>query len=234
MFESELKKLLIANGATLVGFSEIGEKAPEGFTHLRYAVTIIRRLSDTIVETIDGRPSIVYFHPYRTTNTKLDLLALDAVDFIEAKGYSALPIAPSQSTNTEKDAYRGVFSHKTAAVLSGLGFIGKNALLITPEYGSKIRLATVLTDMPLIAEKPLIIGGCGSCEICKNACPAHAITGCNYDYGAPRATILNAQLCSEHMKTYNDIGRGAVCGICMSVCPHNHRKNKKKENFSCD
>lgn len=224
MFEQELKNILKRNGATLVGFSDLGEKASPEFPHLRYAVTIVRRLSDTVVETINGKPTIMYFHHYRTTNTKLDLLALDAVDFIESQGYSALPIAASQSTNTDKDAYRGVFSHKTAAVLSGLGFIGKNALFITPEYGSKIRLATVLTDMPLSPEFPVMTRGCGSCEICKNACPAKAITGNNYVYGESRDTILDARRCSEHMKTYKDIGRGAVCGICMRVCPYNQRK----------
>lgn len=226
MFELELKTLLKESGATLVGFSDLGDKAPKELPHLRYAVTIIRRLSDTVVETIDGKPSIMYFHHYRTTNTKLDLLALDAVDFIEEQGYSALPIAASQSTNTDKDAYKGVFSHKTAAVLAGLGFIGKNALFITPAYGSKIRLATVLTDMPLSPEFPVMARGCGSCEICKNACPAKAITGNNYVYGEARDTILDARRCSEHMKTYKDIGRGAVCGICMRACPYNQRKRK--------
>ena len=224
MFEQELKNILKKNGATLVGFSDLGEKASPEFPHLRYAVTIVRRLSDTVVETINGKPTIIYFHHYRTTNTKLDILALDAVDFIESQGYSALPIAASQSTNTDKDAYRGVFSHKTAAVLSGLGFIGKNALFITPEYGSKIRLATVLTDMPFSPEFPVMTRGCGSCEICKNACPAKVITGNNYVYGEARDTILDARRCSEHMKTYKDIGRGAVCGICMRVCPYNQRK----------
>lgn len=224
MFEQELKNILKANGATMVGFSDLGDKVSPEFPNLRYAVTIVRRLSDTVVDTINGKPTIMYFHHYRTTNTKLDLLALDAVDFIEAQGYSALPIAASQSTNTDKDAYRGVFSHKTAAVLAGLGFIGKNALFITPEYGSKIRLATVLTDMPLSPEFPVMKRGCGDCEICKNACPAKAITGNNYVYGDARDTILDAHRCSEHMKTYKDIGRGAVCGICMRACPHNQRK----------
>ena len=229
MFEQELKSILTKNGATLVGFSDLGDQASAEFPHLRYAVTIVRRLSDTVVETIHGKPSIMYFHHYRTTNTKLDLLALDAVDFIESHGYSALPIAASQSTNTDKDAYRGVFSHKTAAVLAGLGFIGKNALFINPQYGSKIRLATVLTDMPLSAEFPVMVKGCGSCEICKNACPAKAITGNNYVYGEPRDTILDARRCSEHMKTYKDIGRGAVCGLCMRACPYNQRKTKGGE-----
>ena len=225
MLEQELQTLLTGNGASLVGFSVLGDKAPPEFPHLRYAVTIVRRLSDTVVSTITDKPSIMYFHHYRTTNTKLDLLALDAVDFIESKGFSALPIAASQSTNTDKDAYRGVFPHKTAAVLAGLGFIGKNALFITPEYGSKVRLATVLTDMPLTPAHEVMAPRCGACEICKNACPAHAITGALYEYGAPRDTILDAARCSAHMKTYKDIGRGAVCGICMRVCPYNNRKS---------
>lgn len=229
MFETELHALLREKGASLVGFSELLDKAPPEFPHLKYAVTIVRRLSDTVVETIAERPSIMYFHHYRTTNTKLDLLALDAVDFIEMKGYSALPVAASQSTPTEKEAYRGIFPHKTAAVLAGLGFIGKNALFITPEFGSKVRLVTVLTDMPLKSEKPVQAPKCGSCEICKNACPAHAITGKLYEYGAPRDTIFNARRCSEHMKTYKDIGRGAVCGLCMRACPYNRRKPHKEE-----
>lgn len=226
MFENELHSYLMKNGATLVGFSALKDKSSPDFPALRFAVTIVRRLSDTVVETIDGKPSIQYFHHYRITNTKLDLLALDAVDFIEAHGFSALPIAASQSTNTDKEAYRGIFQHKTAAVLAGLGFIGKSGLFITKEYGSKVRLATVLTDMPLIPSGSVISEGCGACEICKNACPAGAITGNNYVYGAPRDTILDAGRCSAHMKTYKDIGRGAVCGICMRVCPYNRRKHR--------
>lgn len=224
MFEKELEEKLISSGAALVGFSSLGEMTAKGFSNYKYAVTIVRKLSDAIVETIDGRPTIMYFQHYRITNTKLDLLALEAVDFIESHGYSALPIAASQSTADDKEAYRGVFPHKTGAVLSGLGYIGKNGLLITNEYGSKIRMATVLTDMPLSAMRPMIQNGCGDCLICKNACPAGAITGNAYIPGAERSTIFNAQKCSEHMKTYKDVGRGAVCGICMSVCPKNKVK----------
>ena len=226
MLETELEARLKQNGATLVGFSALGDKAPSELGNFPFAVTIVRKLSDAVVATINGRPSLPYFQHYRITNTKLDLLALCAVDFIEAHGYDALPVAASQSTNTDKDAYRGIFPHKTGAVLAGLGFIGKNGLLITKEYGSKVRLATVLTNMPLSPQRPLIPDGCGNCERCKDACPAGAITGEHYINGAPRDTILNARLCSEHMKTYRDIGRGAVCGICIRACPYN-QKNRK-------
>ena len=154
----------------------------------------------------------------------LSVLCLDAVRFIENQGYNAFPIAASQSTNDDKSAYRGVFAHKTGACLSGIGYIGKNALLYTKEYGSKVRLATVLTDMPLVRQREIIKGGCGDCDICKRACPAGAISGINYEVGMARDDFYSADKCSSHMKTYKDVGRGAVCGICIKACPKNKLK----------
>lgn len=225
MYEKELRGILEQNGADLVGFSCVEDKLPEEISEYKYAVTIVRRLSRAVTDTIKGAPSMIYFQHYRITNTKLDLLALDAVSFIEKKGYYALPIAASQSTPDSKEEYRGVFPHKTAAVMSGLGFIGKSGILITNKYGSFVRLATVLTDMPLEPSGKVQTSKCGECTICRDACPAHAITGKEYIPGQPRKEILDAKKCSEHMKTYRNIGRGAVCGICMSVCPFNKKNN---------
>lgn len=220
MYEKELEKILKEAGADLVGFSSLGENRPPEHPEYGYAVTIVRKLSRAVIKTINGAPTMEYFQHYRATNARLDSIALDAVSFIENAGYLALPVAASQSTPDKKDEYRGIFPHKTGAVLSGLGFIGKNGLLIT-EYGSAVRLASVLTDMPLSAQKEIKPCLCGDCQICKNACPAGAITGELYVNGAERSTIFDAKKCSEHMKTYKNIGRGAVCGICISVCPYN-------------
>ena len=228
MFEKELEEMLISHGASLVGFSCIESAPSPDFPEFKYALTIARKLSDTVVDTIDGAPTMSYFQHYRITNTKLDLLALDAVDLIEAHGYRALPVAASQSTPYAKSEYRGIFPHKTGALLSGLGYIGKNGLLITEEYGPRVRFSTVLTDMPLAPQREPINGGCGDCMICKNACPAGAITGENYVVGAPRDSVIDAEKCSEHMKTYKDIGRGAVCGVCVSVCPKGKKKKCKQ------
>ena len=220
MYEKELEKILKEAGADLVGFSSLSENRSPEHPEYGYAVTIVRKLSRAVIKTINGAPTMEYFQHYRATNARLDSIALDAVSFIENAGYLALPVAASQSTPDKKDEYRGIFPHKTGAVLSGLGFIGKNGLLIT-EYGSAVRLATVLTDMPLSAQKEIKPCLCGDCQICKNACPAGAITGERYVIGAERSTIFDAKKCSEHMKTYKNIGRGAVCGICISVCPYN-------------
>lgn len=220
MYEKELEKILKEAGADLVGFSSLGENRSPEHPEYGYAVTIVRKLSRAVIKTINGAPTMEYFQHYRATNARLDSIALDAVSFIENAGYLALPVAASQSTPDKKDEYRGIFPHKTGAVLSGLGFIGKNGLLIT-EYGSAVRLASVLTDMPLSAQKEIKPCLCGDCQICKNACPAGAITGELYVNGAERSTMFDAKKCSEHMKTYKNIGRGAVCGICISVCPYN-------------
>ena len=225
MFEKEIETILKKEGASLVGFSCVESAPSPDYPEYKYAVTIARKLSDTVVDTVDGAPTMSYFQHYRITNTKLDLLALSAVDFIESKGYRALPVAASQSTPYAKGEYRGIFPHKTGALLSGLGYIGKNGLLITEEFGPRVRFATVLTDMALEPQKEVIKDGCGACMICRNACPAGAITGENYVPGAPRDSVIDAEKCSEHMKTYKDIGRGAVCGVCVSVCP----KGKKKQ-----
>lgn len=220
MYEKELEKILKEAGADLVGFSSLGENRSPEHPEYGYAVTIVRKLSRAVIKTINSAPTMEYFQHYRATNARLDSIALDAVSFIENAGYLALPVAASQSTPDKKDEYRGIFPHKTGAVLSGLGFIGKNGLLIT-EYGSAVRLASVLTDMPLSAQKEIKPCLCGDCQICKNVCPAGAITGELYVNGAERSTIFDAKKCSEHMKTYKNIGRGAVCGICISVCPYN-------------
>lgn len=221
MLEDKLTELLTNGGASLVGFSKLNESPIANQPELIYAVTLVYKLSDAVLKTIDGRPSISYFQHYRAVNARLDSLCLDAVRFIENQGYNAFPIASSQSTNDDKSAYRGVFAHKTGACLSGIGYIGKNALLYTKEYGSKVRLATVLTDMPLERQREIIKGGCGDCDICKKACPAGAISGINYKVGMARDDFFSAEKCSSHMKTYKDVGRGAVCGICIKVCPKN-------------
>ena len=203
MYEKELEKILKEAGADLVGFSSLGENRSPEHPEYGYAVTIVRKLSRAVIKTINGAPTMEYFQHYRATNARLDSIALDAVSFIENAGYLALPVAASQSTPDKKDEYRGIFPHKTGAVLSGLGFIGKNGLLIT-EYGSAVRLASVLTDMPLSAQKEIKPCLCGDCQICKNACPAGAITGELYVNGAERSTIFDAKKCSEHMKTYKN------------------------------
>ncbi len=224
MNEKLLKDTLLNLGADLVGFSKLDKSPIVNQENLIYAITVAVKLPDAVLKTIEERPTIEYFHAYRTANALLDRITFLGARLIEKQGFNAFPIPASQSTADDKSSYRGAFSHKTGARLSGLGFIGKNALFISREYGSKVRLATILTDMQVESELPVIENGCGECKLCLNACPAGAISGIPYKSGMEREDFFSAEKCSNHMKTYKDIGRGAVCGICIKVCPHNRLK----------
>ena len=111
-------------------------------------------------------------------------------------------------------------AHKSVAVLAGLGFVGKSGLFLSTQYGSKVRLATILTDMPLQSELPVIENGCGDCQACQKACPAGAIFGTLPTTDGERN--FDPEKCSRYMKEhFQDIGRGSVCGVCIKVCPKN-------------
>ena len=219
MEQTQLKHFAQSLGANLVGFCQLEKPPLDAFPHIRYAVSLAVKLSDAVLQTINDAPSFIYFQHYRTANTLLDQIAFRLAGEIERCGYSAIPVAASQSLGKD-NPYRGVLPHKTAASLSGLGFVGKSGLFLTSEYGSKVRLATVLTDMPLERELPLIENGCGECTLCKNACPAGAIFGELPKTNGERN--YDPEKCSKYMKEhFQDIGRGSVCGICMKICPKN-------------
>ncbi len=221
MLENLLKQELCSLGADLVGFSKLPRSPIKDQQNLIYAITIAVKLPDSVLKTIENRPTIEYFHTYRTVNALLDRITFLGARLIEKQGFNAFPIAASQSTADDKLAYRGIFSHKIGARLSGLGFIGKNGLFISEEFGSKVRLATILTDMEVVPDRPIVESKCKGCTICQKACPGGAISGIEYKEGMQREDFFSAEKCSNNMKNYKDIGRGAVCGICIKVCPFN-------------
>lgn len=216
--QEQLKTFVLSQGASLVGFCRL-DKSPVKEMQLNYAISIAVKLSDAVFKTVENAPSFAYFQHYRTANALLDRIAFSLSEKIEGNGFLALPVAASQSLG-KNNPYCGIFPHKTAAVLSGLGFVGKSGLFLSEKYGSKVRLATVLTNFPLVPEHSVIENGCGGCEICKNACPAGAIFGELPHTNGERN--FDAEKCSKYMKEhFQDVGRGSVCGICIRVCPKN-------------
>jgi epoxyqueuosine reductase len=220
----QITKKLKDEGVEAVGFSFLGDVLPQRYAALPYGVTLLCRLSQFVVDEImngeEPGPTYAYFHHYRTVNAFLDREALWVASMLQRAGARALPVAASQSVG-DMGPYSGIFPHKTGAVRAGLGWIGRNALLVTPQYGPRVRLATVLTDFPLPISEPQPMPGCGDCQECVAACPAAALTGETFQPGRPRSSLLDAAACSAHMKrAYQQIGRGAVCGVCMAVCPY--------------
>ena len=217
--QNQLKTLARSLGADAIGFCALPASPIDGLPTLTHAVSIAVKLSDAVLQTIENAPSFMYFQHYRTANALLDSIAFRLSRAIEETGFSAFPVAASQSLG-KNNPYRGVIAHKTAAVLSGLGFVGKSGLFLSTDFGSKVRLATILTNAPLQSELPVIENGCGECQICKNACPASAIFGEKPTADGNRN--FDPEKCSQYMKEhFQDIGRGSVCGVCIKVCPKN-------------
>ena len=221
-FQDELKAFAKELGADIVGFCAFDAPPSPLAPTLKYALSIGVKLSDAVLQTVDNAPSFVYFQHYRTANALLDSIAFRLARKIEEYGYLALPVAGSQSQG-KQNSYNGVIAHKTVAVKAGLGFVGKSGLFLSEKYGSKVRLASVLTDLPLQSELPIIENGCKDCLACVKACPAGAIYGQLPTTDGERN--FDPEKCSRYMKEhFQDIGRGSVCGICIKVCPKNKLK----------
>lgn len=217
---NELEKKLFDWGASFVGFSDIEGRLPDSLSKVRYAITVGVRLSDFIIDQINDKPTYTYFHHYRTVNALIDQITLRGQLLIGEKGYDSIAIPASQTVNDTEEKYSGIFPHKTAAVLAGLGWIGKSGLFISPAYGPRVRLGTILTNMKTCNENNPIEQECGECRVCVDKCPAMALTGNSWKEGCNRSCILDAKACSDYMnQNFKHIGRGSVCGICVRSCP---------------
>ncbi len=221
MLRDEIKNFLLEKGVSDVGFCRIDNSD----TGLSYAVSIAVRLSDAIIDEIDGAPTPTYFNHYRTVNAFIDRCLLETGLFLQSKGYKYITVAASQSM--PGTPFNGRYSHKEAARKAGLGTIGKNSLFLHKKYGARVRLGTIFTDAVLERDCEMPENICTGCNACVKACPSGAITGNDWYEGVKREDIFSPAVCSEYMKTsYKNIGRGAVCGICMKVCPANNPVNK--------
>jgi len=212
-----LRKRIIKWGASIVGFGNLNHLLPDESKQLHIGISIAIRLSNAIIDGIKEAPTFTYAYHYRVTNQLLDFIALKASNLLQSRGYEALPIPASQTVNHEK--LEGLFPHKTVATRASLGWIGKNALLITPEYGPRVRLASVLTDAPLEVSQPISESRCEQCSLCVKACPAKALTGKSWQEETKREELIDVGLCHE-VTQRNKIKFGEpICGICVSVCP---------------
>lgn len=177
---------------------------------LPLAVVVALRVSRGVLATLEDGPNLLYFHHYRQLNAHLDRAATVLAAEIERHGASALPIAASQIVDWERMA--GQVSHGALAHLAGLGWRGRNNLLVTPELGAQVRLASVLTDLPLPADRPLE-GGCASCRRCAASCPAGAI--------GDSASEFDLAACHRKLDEFRR-GRRVpqhICGMCVAACP---------------
>lgn len=138
-----------------------------------------------------------------STERKMDALADKLAVRLETEGY--------KSVSKLKFAR---LPHKTVALRAGLGFIGKNNLLVNDQYGCALMLGKVLTTAPFVTmsttpKKPQ----CGDCSVCVDVCPTKALHGKTWSITTSRDEIMDRKLCS-------------LCLKCMVWCPYTEKYAK--------
>lgn len=156
-----------------------------------------------------------YTNTLMAATATLRVIAFQVARFIEKNGYRAT-IAPSEGSEfgywyANRKTLMADFSFKYASYHAGLGNFGMNHLLITEEFGSRIRMTAILTDAALVPEKspqlPLVNDACRDCMKCIDICPVGALT---------EEGVIHREKCAEYM--FNVLG-GLRCGMCLKVCP---------------
>ena len=222
----KLESLAKDMGATYFGIADltsarqrISEQGGEFLAQFPRAVSHGFVLADGIVNTLVHHKNITalnnyWYYVYQIVNPRLDSISLMLAQSLDKAGFQAFVVPSSQTIDRTK--LTGVFSHKLAAHLAGLGWVGKSALLITPEHGPRVRWGTVLTDAPLGAGTPMD-EMCHDCCVCVKGCPAHAFTGQAFNKPRPRSEIFAAEACDHYLGKRETLHR--ACGICVYICP---------------
>jgi epoxyqueuosine reductase len=222
-WQAQLADELRSAGATLVGFADLTDLPDTVRAGLPRAVSIGVALAPQVVQGLTAGPTPDYHAEYARVNALLGRLAAETVRTIEALGFAARTSAVTVKVVHGDGAT--ALPHKTVATRAGLGWIGDCALLITPELGAAVRLASVLTDAPLTSGAPIDVSRCGTCSACVDACPAHAVTGTPWHAGIARDQLLDVSACKK-MASSLATAQGIdviICGICVNACPWTQR-----------
>jgi epoxyqueuosine reductase len=191
-------------------------------------ISIGLAIPDSIVDFLPERADInvsceYRIHGYDVLNRRLDLIASVVSSYLNQRGYRTLPIVVADRTD-EENALPTV-SHKMVAHIAGLGWIGKNCLLITPEHGPRLRLISILTNAPLVTVDNPLAQRCGKCVACVKICPVKAIKGKNYELGESREERLDFIKCHNYFENLKANQKYPVCGLCLYACPYGKTKS---------
>jgi epoxyqueuosine reductase QueG len=216
------KEELLCHGADLVGFGDLSGVPPEVREHLPVGVSIAVKYPKDVIRSIAELPTPVYCNHYHRLNEKLDGLVTMGAELLHAMSYQAIAQTREHVGYGEAED-RTALPHKTVATRAGLGWIGKCALLVTKQYGSMIRLSSILTDAPLKVARPINKSYCGACTVCKEACPAHAVSGSLWSVDVRRDEFFNAAACRRTARERSWLALKTeitICGRCIAVCPY--------------
>ena len=223
MLNDELSSLLKSEGADLVGFANLRKIDPGTRNNLPYGISIAVALNPQIISAIREGPTKAYVEECQRADNLLESIGRKVLKFLRQRGHEAQPRTTPGAEYPDTLTTR--LPQKTVATRAGLGWIGKCALLITREFGSAVRLGSILTDAEIFAATPEVVSQCGDCADCVEICPARAVTGSEWRVGVERATLVDVFACRKTARelltkrTGGEITGRTFCGLCIVACP---------------
>lgn len=201
---ADVRQRALQLGAGAAGISRVTDRALyEGYeTPFRYAISIAYPMNYGEMEYVtQPRGGIETMRCY----IEIARVAVALAEHIRSLGW------PARAYSESSDVL-----HIPQAIESGLGQLGKHGSLINRELGANFRLATVLTDLPMMPDAPVDIGVddlCLACQRCTNDCPPMAITDSKQMVRGVEKWYVDFDKCIPYfVKT-------SGCGICIQVCP---------------
>jgi epoxyqueuosine reductase QueG len=204
-------------GVTAWGVASNSPRLPAA-PDLPWAVSYLFRVEPATLAGLGRGPTIAYFREYQRINERLVETGEGLVRLLEAAGQRALFVDDDAPDGPDDPP---IFASKTAATRAGLGWIGKTALLVTPEWGPAVRLATVFTEAVLTPGEPVERAHCGRCRACVDACPAGAGRDVEWRPGMALELLFDAAACDRHQQRYPEYD--TICGTCIWACPYASR-----------
>jgi epoxyqueuosine reductase QueG len=228
MIKSIIEKYIVPSDKFIYGFANLKGLLNEEFAEYPYGISIAEKLDDKIIDSIKDGPTLEYLNHYKEVNNDLNEISCKICKELEAIGIKSLRIASTSSMTSDefkpyRKALRYKVSHKMIATRAGLGWIGKTDLLITKEFGPRVRLVSILIDKQVdFINQSIDKSKCGKCNICVEKCPAKAATGLLWDINTDRDIFFDAHKCEQNCLDVTKSRLGfetRICGICVSVCP---------------
>lgn len=225
-FPDRLKTILKSEGASIVGFADLKEIPQDNRDSFPVGISIGVAIDPKIISRINEGPTKSYVEECLRIDALLTKIAQVSEELLTSEGHK---VKIQATTNTMGTQYppnlTTALPHKTVATLAGLGWIGKCALLTTRDFGSAVRLGSILTDADLPIGIPIETSQCGDCTVCSDTCPGQALLGINWKTGARRDSLIDVITCRDMAKIklkeraeMEFIGR-TFCGICLASCP---------------
>lgn len=219
MDAEDVKALALGLGARTCGIAtpDRFRGAPAGFRPTDLypeCQSVIVFLKEMPPDIILSENPIPYTHAAYQLYGELDRLGMDLCRALEAKGVHAMPVptdTPYLHWEPERSRGMGILSLRHAAVQAGLGFLGRNTLLIHEHFGNMVYIGAVLARASLQADPLRSDASCPEgCSVCLDACPVGALDGTTVDQSRCRR--------QSFYKTPRGFDLYA-CNRCRRLCP---------------